>query len=102
VLQVNSKGYKVCGEASSVCGTITINKRKVPCCPGTSGAASETAVLLYLANIKCLKRVLFKSYCTIVSDILLFHSVWTNVLIVSRFGQKCQSVTFSFLFKIYI
>lgn len=27
--QVNSKGYKVCGEASSVCGTITINKRKV-------------------------------------------------------------------------
>lgn len=28
-LQVNSKGYKVCGEASSVCGTITINKRKV-------------------------------------------------------------------------
>lgn len=29
VLQVNSKGYKVCGEASSVCGTITINKRKV-------------------------------------------------------------------------
>ncbi|XP_056327828.1 E3 ubiquitin-protein ligase BRE1A-like [Danio aesculapii] len=25
---VNSKGYKVCGEASSVCGTITINKRK--------------------------------------------------------------------------
>lgn len=29
VFQVNSKGYKVCGEASSVCGTITINKRKV-------------------------------------------------------------------------
>lgn len=29
VSQVNSKGYKVCGEASSVCGTITINKRKV-------------------------------------------------------------------------
>lgn len=28
-VQVNSKGYKVCGEASSVCGTITINKRKV-------------------------------------------------------------------------
>lgn len=27
--QVNSTGYKVCGEASSVCGTITINKRKV-------------------------------------------------------------------------
>uniref|UniRef100_W5MNG5 E3 ubiquitin protein ligase n=1 Tax=Lepisosteus oculatus TaxID=7918 RepID=W5MNG5_LEPOC len=27
--RVNSKGYKVCGEASSVCGTITINKRKV-------------------------------------------------------------------------
>ncbi|XP_045574185.1 E3 ubiquitin-protein ligase BRE1A isoform X3 [Salmo salar] len=26
--RVNSKGYKVCGEASSVCGTITINKRK--------------------------------------------------------------------------
>ncbi|RXN09289.1 E3 ubiquitin- ligase BRE1A [Labeo rohita] len=26
--QVNSKGYKVYGEASSVCGTITINKRK--------------------------------------------------------------------------
>lgn len=26
---MNSKGYKVCGEASSVCGTITINKRKV-------------------------------------------------------------------------
>ncbi|CAB1337017.1 unnamed protein product, partial [Coregonus sp. 'balchen'] len=28
--RVNSKGYKVCGEASSVCGTITINKRKNP------------------------------------------------------------------------
>ncbi|GAA6076399.1 E3 ubiquitin-protein ligase BRE1A isoform X1 [Tachysurus ichikawai] len=26
--RLNSKGYKVCGEASSVCGTITINKRK--------------------------------------------------------------------------
>ncbi|KAJ8262514.1 hypothetical protein GJAV_G00167300 [Gymnothorax javanicus] len=26
--RVNSKGYKVCGEASSVCGSITINKRK--------------------------------------------------------------------------
>ncbi|MBN3324188.1 BRE1A ligase, partial [Atractosteus spatula] len=29
--RVNSKGYKVCGEASSVCGTITINKRKAAC-----------------------------------------------------------------------
>ncbi|KTF90590.1 hypothetical protein cypCar_00012205, partial [Cyprinus carpio] len=27
--RVNSKGYKVYGEASSACGTITINKRKV-------------------------------------------------------------------------
>ncbi|TSV81476.1 E3 ubiquitin-protein ligase BRE1A [Bagarius yarrelli] len=27
-VSLNSKGYKVCGEASSVCGTITINKRK--------------------------------------------------------------------------
>uniref|UniRef100_A0A8C7N8I1 E3 ubiquitin protein ligase n=1 Tax=Oncorhynchus kisutch TaxID=8019 RepID=A0A8C7N8I1_ONCKI len=28
ILERVSKGYKVCGEASSVCGTITINKRK--------------------------------------------------------------------------
>jgi len=40
-----------------------------------------------LANIKCLKRVLFKSYC-IVSDILPFHSLWTNVLVVSGFGRQ--------------
>jgi len=40
-----------------------------------------------LAFMKCLKLVLFKSYCPI-SDILLFHSLWTNALIVSRFGRK--------------
>jgi len=40
------------------------------------------------AIMKRLKLVLLKSYYT-VSEILLFHSLWTNVLIVSRFGQKC-------------
>ncbi|MEQ2195304.1 hypothetical protein XENOCAPTIV_010489, partial [Xenoophorus captivus] len=40
--RVNSKGYKVCGEASSVCGTITINKRKaMPYCLWLSCCQTE-------------------------------------------------------------
>lgn len=37
--------------------------------------------------MKCLKPVLFKSNST-VSDILLFHTLQTNVLIVHHVGQR--------------
>lgn len=43
--QVTSKGYKVYGEASSVCGTITINKRKV------NGQSYEDLVLTFALGV---------------------------------------------------
>lgn len=65
--QVNSKGYKVCGEASSVCGTITINKRKV----GIETAWKDLSVKTIFTSVSMF------AFHAINVDLVSF-SVWGN------------------------